>query len=194
MFEDGFPKRFRKDVQLVCNKITIKTYNNSTIGQSEQKFSWMLLNNEIITFPYRIYYIDNFKNVDKDFTPIQEIIYHCIFSRCCDGFIREKHIKALLEIETPDWALPYIIKVCDEYVVEILELVYNYLKDIDTTKYKKICKKNLPLFIYGHSRMISYWNEFYRNRYFKYSQYIGKRLYKECFGYTRSMEKSSHFD
>ena len=29
MFEDGFPKRFRKDVQLVCNKITIKTYNNS---------------------------------------------------------------------------------------------------------------------------------------------------------------------
>lgn len=34
--------------------------------------------------------------------------------------MREKHIKAILKEDYPDWTLPYILKLSDEYVVEIL--------------------------------------------------------------------------
>lgn len=189
MFEESFPKSLRQDVVFVCGKIAEKTCNDALGGQSEQSLSWILLNGEKITFPYRVYYPDELENTQEGFTAAQQIIYHCIFSRSCNGYVREKHVRALLAAEMPDWAMPYIIKVCDEYVIEIPELVYGCLKDADTTLYKELCKKNLPLFLYGYRRMISYWNEFYRSECPEYAQYIGRRLYQECFGYTRAMEK-----
>lgn len=188
-WEEGFPSRLMQEVQFVSQKIKTETYRRVSIGCSEQKCSWTLEDGETIVFPYRIYYIDRLECFEEELTAVQQMIYHCIFSRSCDGMVREKHIRALIEGEMPVWAMPYIIKVCDEYVMEILEVVYDYLKDRDTSGYKQICMVNLPLFLYGHNRMISYWNEFYRDRCAKYSHYVGNKLYKECFGYTRSMEK-----
>lgn len=190
MFENGFPKEMRNDVQYVCSKISLNTYNNVRIGESEQILRYLLSDNQEITFPYRLYYVDDSSCQKSSFTLNQKRIYHCVFSRSCDGFIREKHIKALLSEEQPEWVIPYILKVCDEYVAEILELVYSCLKDKDTGEYKIICQKNLQQFLYSHDRMISYWNEFYRGRCSSYRQYVGYRLFKECFGYTRSMEKA----
>lgn len=117
------------------------------------------------------------------------VVYHCIFSRSCDGYVREKHIKALLSCDLPAWAIPYIIKVSDEYVIEILESIYQSLKNINTDDFKAICHKNLQSFLYGHDRMISYWNEFYRIQCYRYHNYVGYKLYKECYGYTLSLEK-----
>lgn len=189
MFTDGFPKGLRADVQYVSSNIPIKTYNDVRLGVSEDKSSWLLLDSQVISFPYRIYYIDDIISFDKIFTPKQMTIYHCIFSRSCDGYIREKHIKALLNCDLPVWAIPYILKISDEYVMEILDIIYLFLKDIDTNVYKKVCQNNLQMLLYGHDRMISYWNEFYRTQCYRYHQYVGYKLFKECFGYTRSMEK-----
>ena len=32
-------------------------------------------------------------------------IYDCIFSRSYDGYVRQKHIEALLDSDTPEWAI-----------------------------------------------------------------------------------------
>lgn len=37
--------------------------------------------------------------------------------------------------------------------------------------------------------MISYWNEYYRDKGKHYKDYIGQKLFIQCFGYTRSMER-----
>ncbi len=189
MFTDAFPIEYQKEVALVSKAISLKTYNNIEIIQSTEMSSWLLPSGETITFPYRIYLIDNIDNPNAHFSKLEQTIYHCIFSRSCDGFVREKHITALLQQDIPDWVIPYILKVCDEYIVEILELVYKHLCNTDTTQFKKICMINLVQFRYGHSRMISYWNEFYRDRCYYYKDYVGKSLYKDCFGYTRSIDK-----
>lgn len=186
MFEKAFPIELRNDVYVVCQKCLSKTLH---IKQSEQQSYWTLPDYQVIQFPYRIYYLDENEDIEKDLTDTQQIIYHCLFSRSSDGFVREKHIHSLLSLDLPIWAIPYILKVCDEYVVEILEFIYLVLKDQDTIKYKQIIDNNLSQFIYGYHRMISYWNEFYRNRCYSYHEYVGYKLYKECFGYTRSMEK-----
>lgn len=184
MFEEGFPKEMQKEVQCVCSKILFKTYHNVCTGESEQLSRYQLLDGQEITFPYRLYYVDDIVGTGESFTPNQKVIYHCLFSRSCDGFVREKHIRELLSAELPAWAIPYILKVCDEYVVEILELVFAFLKDKDTSLYKKVCQKNSQQFLYSHDRMISYWNEFYRKNCESYRQYVGYRLFKECFGYV----------
>lgn len=188
MFESGFPKEFLSDVQYVGEFILLASYNNRRIPETGEQSIWILPNDETISFPYRIYYKDNLSEKANNLTPTQQIIYHCIFSRSCDGFVREKHIKTLLNSETPIWALPYVIKACDEYVIEILETVYSNLKDSDTFAYKLICRKNQQVFLRSYNRMVSYWNEYYRNQYYNFYGYVGLKLFRDCFGYNRSLD------
>ena len=118
------------------------------------------------------------------------MILHCIFTRSCDGFVRERHIKALLSEDFTEWAIPYIFKVCDEYVVEILQTVYDNLKDRNTDNFKNFCANNHASFCRSYNRMISYWNEFYRNNCYRYEDYVGRKLFIKCFGAKRTMNCS----
>lgn len=185
---DAFPVELRHDVSTVSDLISKKTYNNVRVGKSDIGCTYTLFDGQTITFPYRVYYHDEC-TAFSSLTFEQKMIYHCFFSRSCDGFVREKHIKAILEEDYPDWTLPYILKLSDEYVVEILEVIYNELKNRNTDKFRMFCRLNIRTFLYGHARMISYWNEFYRMQCFSYKNYVGRKLFSECFGYTRSMEK-----
>ena len=40
-----------------------------------------------------------------------------------------------------------------------------------------------------NSRMTSYWNEYYRRRYSDFQQYVGTKVFEECFGYSKLMER-----
>lgn len=189
MLIDAFPKQLKDDVEFVIEQISLDSCCKSGKLVTSQNVSWELKNGECICFPYRIYFIDKMADCGEIFTPTQEIIYHCIFSRSCDGYVREKHISALLEAETPDWVIPYILKICEEYVLNILDMVYSKLSETDTSAYKEICRLNLGQFVKGHDRMISYWNEYYRDKCYNFCNYVGKKLYEECFGYVKSDNK-----
>lgn len=188
MFEKGFPIELKKEVLEVECLIPFQTYGNVSIGESEQYIQYCL-NGDTICFPYRIYYFEIEDTVFHNLSFQKQMIAHCIYSRSCDGFVRQKHIEKLLLNEYESWAVPYIVKVCDEYVMEILESVYHLLQKQDTTQIKKFCLENTDLFCRSYARMISYWNEFYRDRCFRFHNYIGKKLFQECFGYTRELEK-----
>lgn len=186
---DGFPKELSQDVSVVLKLMSQKTYHN-VWGISKQTYTYQLIDGQIVTFPYRIYFIDEYESLSSSMTYEQQMIYHCLFTRSCHGYVREKHIEAILRIDYPYWTIPYILKVSDEYVIEIVEKVYSQLKDRDTQDIKEFCQLNKQSFLRSHDRMISYWNEFYRDVCFRYHNYVGRKLFKECFGYTRSMEKS----
>ncbi len=187
MFINAFPKQLKYDVEFVIEHIFLDSCYGERMLVASQNESWKLKNGENICFPYRIYLTDKIVDCGEFFSPSQEIIYHCIFSRSNNGYVREKHIAALLEAETPDWVIPYIIKICEEYVLKILKLVYDKLSKTDTLAYKEICSLNLQQFVKGYDRMISYWNEYYRNECCNLCDYIGKKLYEDCFGYTKAM-------
>lgn len=38
----------------------------------------------------------------------------------------------------------------------------------------------------SYSRMISYWNEYYRGYEPDFRKYIGRKLFRECLGYNRT--------
>ena len=188
----AFPKEYTADVEAVCLALTVKSKAYSGALYSDETTEWSLLSGEKIKIPYRVYLSDKlvFKN---KLTAQQQLIYHCIFSRSYDGYVRQKHIEALLVSDTPEWAMPYIIKICDEYVYEILEVVYQKLKVRNCESYKALCQINFDCFKLGHCRMISYWNEHYRYDCYKYKDYLGKQLYGQCFGYNKTGQKSIQF-
>lgn len=190
---DAFPSELSHDVSTILKLISRKTYNCVRVGTSENGCTYTLLDGQVITFPYRIYYLDECPALSS-LTFEQTMIYHCLYSRSCNGFVRETHIKEILKEDYPDWCLPYILKLSDEYIAEILEAIYQELNDRDTDKMKRFCRLNMQVFLCGHDRMISYWNEFYRHQCYFYKNYIGKKLYSQCYGYTRSMEKERSAD
>lgn len=188
MFQNAFPARLCNEVSKVVNLIPMKTYSNVSGGISEQNIQYFL-NGETINIPYRIYFLEVPNDILNKLSIEQQMILHCIYSRSCDGFVRQRHLQALLLMEYQEWAIPYIVKVCDEYVMEILEMNYNILKEQNTECIKKFCIENVEIFCKSYARMTSYWNEFYKGKCFYFHDYIGRKLFKECFGYTRSLEK-----
>ncbi len=187
LFQVGFPQFLRDDVTKVIGLITNKTFNSVKIDVSQERIHYLQENN-VIQFPYRIYYIDNTDKIIDKLSLQQKMILHCIFSRSCDGFVRQKHIYSLLQMDYEYWAIPYIVKICDEYVVEILEMTYEHLKDKDTEPLKKFCLENADSFCKSYQRMISYWNEYHRDKYENFHSYLGRKLFRDCFGYSRSIK------
>lgn len=185
MFEEGFPAELLLDVLYVSSVMPNKTFHNTSMGYTQTHITCRLLNDEEIRFPYRIYYVEPGLREVERFTYTQKIIYHCLYSRSSDGFIREKHIKELLSETLPEWVIPYVFKVCDEYVIEILECVYSKIPTQNISKIKLWCVKNPQLFLRGRDRMISYWNEYYKTKNSKYTDYVGYKLFEQYFGFHR---------
>ena len=135
----------KDDVSKVISLIPVKTYNNVRIITSEQIVQYSL-DSTNIKFPYRMYCMEVSDEVIKQLSLQQKIILHCIYSRSCSGFVRQKHLKSLLQTDYADWAIPYIVKICDEYVLEILEMTYGFLKEQDMERIKRFCLENVQEF------------------------------------------------
>ncbi len=189
----SFPKELENDLRIVYKsfeKQTQDSWTNQFHSTNGEKV-YNLSNGEKLIVPYRLYFEDTLsEEKEQNLTPMQKDIYRCIFTLCDNGYVREKHIIALLENDIiAEWVYPFILKNSSEYVIEILTTIYNKLKDKDNTSLKNFCKNNLQVFLYCHARMISYWDYFYRYDCYRYKNYIGKKLFEECFGYSRCMEK-----
>lgn len=122
-------------------------------------------------------------------TDIRQIIVSCIYTRHCDGYLREKYLKKILRQVLPEWCFPYIVKLCGEYVAEIIEVVYENLKDRKNDDIQKFCFDNKTTIRKDYAKMVNYWNEYYRFKWYRFHEYIGRKLYRECLGYSRSFEK-----
>ena len=201
----GFPQGLKGDVLRVLAKTFIRGAwpagrivdtedDPATVNGYSPCSWWTLRGGETIRVPYRVGLRDNIDRPDEIFTPSQVVVYHCLLSRSWDGYVRERHIKALLGMVPPDWTVPYVVKICDEYVLGILDFVYRTLSGSDTSAYREICALNSRQFARSHRRMVSYWNEYHRRTKracYLYGDYVGKKLFEECFGYDRSMERQA---
>ena len=83
------------------------------------------------------------------------------------------------------WAIPYLVKVCDEYVVEILQTVYEGLMGREDGRILQFCAENPVQLQRSYARMTSYWNEFYRGAYPNFRDYVGRKLFLHFFGMSR---------
>lgn len=187
----GFPQELQKKFYNVLGVISKQTYKNAYLGIGNEYETYLLLDDSTVTIPTRIYFIDDEKAYDTLEDRDERLIYDCFFTRSSDGYVRQKHLRNLLAEDFPEWCMPYIWKLSSEYVVEILDDIYKGMRTRDNTQFRAFCANNPYMFRRFYTRMVSYWNEFYRQDCYRFHDYVGYRLYKECFGYNRKYERIS---
>lgn len=183
----GFPDYLHQDVYRVLDLMEREASIDSGLFHTDNAVSFRLTDGQQVAVPYRIYLEDS---VSAPLIGVQQIIFHCIFTRSHDGYCREKHLSALFRQEIPEWALPYLLKLADDYVAEIVQALYRNLQLQPIPALPAFCRNNLQQFLRCHDRMIGYWNEFYRLDCPHYRNYVGKNLFSECLGYQKKLEKS----
>ncbi len=188
MFYNAFPNNLRENLNRVIAIMPDRTFCDVPFVTSDNAIAYTL-ENHIVEIPYRLYLLDVADTAYDELSQIQKQILCCIYTRSCDGYIREKYLRKLLDIPFERWAIPFIVKLCDEYVFEILEVIYGKLKERENTDIKEFCLKNKAAISKSYSRMISYWNVYYRRCEFDLEKYLGRRLFMECLGYDRTFDK-----
>ena len=184
-----FPAELTKDFDVVLNTILKRTFHDCPIWFSEKSIEYTLPHN-IVSVPYRLYLLEPSEKDISQLTDVQKQILWCIYTRSNDGYLREKYIRKLLYSDFKEWCIPYIVKLCDEYVIEILYVIYNSLSEKPNEEIRSFCIANKRTISKSYSRMISYWKEYYRADNHDIQKYVGWKLFRECLGYNRTFENS----
>lgn len=136
----------------------------------------VIIDNEFLSIPYRIYCEEPNQDDENILTNKQKIILNCIYSRHHNGYIRHKRLKEISSNEY--WITPFKIQLLGEYVYEIIEELYLQLNDLNLENYQNLIIENPSFFLKIESKVISYWNEYYRIRFTNYNEYLGSKILK----------------
>lgn len=167
----------------VRNRLLSKAeqYDISYETQSIYDTVWHIGINDSIIIPYRV----GRNEINPGCSGIQafnlddKLAYLCYLSRNQSGYVRYNAIDELLNlVNNQIWVYPYILKLCDEYVIKILERIYASLPKILNQQFVDVICLNMNNIRKGYVRMISYWNAYYRKDIPDIENYVGYKIYK----------------
>lgn len=128
----------------------------------------VMIDNETIVIPSRIY-----NSIPTDsHSDEQKLVTTCIYSRHYDGFIREQQLNDLLQMDD-ECVPPYVLQLLGEYILEIIQVMNANRSVMARTHYTKFMNNNPTFVERTKSRIISYWNCYYRNEYPRIKEYPG---------------------
>ncbi|MGV9505646.1 hypothetical protein ACWDQZ_08575 [Streptomyces tendae] len=136
---------------------------------------------EAVAIPYRIYQDELPDDVVRDLTGVQQAILHCLYSRQSDGLVRQRHLEQIASSDEP-WAVPFVVQLVGEYVLEILESIQHGLSDLPSKgsaqrlTYGDFIARNPGFFARTERRVVSYWSCYYRWKFPVFGTYPGCHL------------------
>ena len=154
----AFPKSLKKDLFELMRRISVHTLHSSNSTFPVQ------LNAEPISIPVRIYWEEQRLMKPKDLTEIQKTALSCLLTRHHNGFVREKHLKLILN-SNYYWVQPFIIQLIGEYVIEIIQHIRNQFLDLNKTNLSGFINENPEFWDLTKSRIMSYWDCYYRKKF-----------------------------
>ncbi len=93
-------------------------------------------------------------------TPIQRLILSALYSRHHDGFVRERHVRQLLDVDHV-WIPPFVVLLLGEYVVQIGQVIAERVSGLPRQTYIDFARVNPDFMRLTRSRVVSYWWEYY---------------------------------
>lgn len=106
-------------------------------------------------------------------------------TRSGDGYERQRAVRDLLPNMQP-WAAPFIVALIGEYIIEILEDIHDALTTDDIQMLADFVSQNKAYWSVTKSRVVSYWNAYYRARWIieqgraeQRQEYVGFRLIEQ---------------
>lgn len=168
--EKAFPPCLAEDVRVVLSLWRKKTFHVSGT------FCVRFHETELV-IPERMYDKPISSRLVNKMTDQQQMIAACLFSRHHDGFVRQNQLEKILSFKNVyPWVLPYVIRLSGEYVKEILHVIYDNRRRLDTEELNRFLLDNPVFHQLIESRVISYWNAYYREEYPDRSSYIGTKI------------------
>lgn len=127
-----------------------------------------------LKIPERIYYNELSLSQYHSLTDRQQIVLNCLFTRHHDGFVREENLKKIIHrCSDYNWIIPYLIRLTGEYVIEILHVIKDNLGTIDKDIIQDFITENAKFYHTIESRVVSYWDCYYRSKYPTKTDYVG---------------------
>lgn len=180
----AFPGELHEDVKEVMkaipfsqNPIKLADGNEHFVDNQVSDYKPQIFNlrGEEVKIPYRVYFEDAEPEKLMQLNTRQRTIINCIYLRHHDGFIREKHLVPLLE--TNDYFVsPFIIQILGEYVVELISILNQRITEHNISRYAAFLNENKFFWKQTQSRIVSYWDAYYRNRFPNLRDYVGQHL------------------
>lgn len=158
----------KDDVEAVIEFLLDKNFDIHPFFEQE-----IILNGERLVVFGRVYFDPPNGELQHNLSLKQRIILNCIYLRHHDGFVRQRHLEQLLN-EVEFFVIPFVFQLLGEYVIEILPFVDKHINEKTMPFYLQFIQENKKYWQQTESRMISYWNAYYRN--IKLTDYIGARI------------------
>lgn len=180
----AFPAALRPDAAEVAQALPPRDnpWGPSTDTATSQTVP-VVVDGEVLAFPRRIYHA--VLPADTSFAmPLASVVAACAYTRHHDGHVRQEALRTLLAgpCALAPWVVPYVVKLVDEYVVEIVEDVAAFLTEVDVQgspqqrAYGRVLAQNPEMLRLLRARSISYWDCYYRRRHRRLEEYPGHRL------------------
>jgi len=181
---NAFPQILKSDVQVVSGIIPFAVNDIELCNGETRKLENLIhpamltiqQDSELLKIPYRLYFNEPDTEKESKLSDTQKTILNCIYLKHHNGYLRQRRLEKLID-KSEYWITPYTIQLLGEYVFEILEVLDRHINDKNIDNYKRFVKENPKYFQQTESRMISYWNAYYRRQKFpKLKDYIGYRI------------------
>jgi hypothetical protein len=179
---NAFPPGLGEDVRQLIGRWPNEMVKYASHAVTEdlvqgRRITPLLVEDQEIRIPYRIYLEDLGIFGDVWANDRQALIYHCLFTRHCDGFVRQRHLKHIIESSEP-WTVPYVVSLLGEYVVEVVVDVCNALPEAHTARgnaYADFVNKNADFLDLVQQRVRSYWACYCNDSYPDIETYPGQQ-------------------
>lgn len=170
---NAFPTNLKEDVEIVADFLIDKNFVIHPTVEYE-----IILDGQKLIIPGRVYFDNPNETTGNDLSGMQQTILNCIYLRHHDGFIRQQTLERLIDNSNDYFVIPYVFQLLGEYVMEILEVLDRHINDKTIDNYLKFFNENPTYRKQTESRMISYWDVYYRRtKYMKPNDYIGYQIF-----------------
>jgi len=166
----AFPDSLSDEVNAILVLITTTHY-----PLSPDNICTVVISGEQIHIPYRIYFPEPDEILLNSLNDIELTILACIYSRHHDGLVRLKYLNRLLTVNDA-WVAPFVLQLTGEYVIEIIETVFQNIELLPLELYAKFIAENQPFIDVLKQKIISYWNCYFLYRAFYFKDYVGFKL------------------
>jgi hypothetical protein len=121
---------------------------------------------EWLRIPYRIYNPVPSAVDISSLSESQALILSCLYTRHCDGHVRQRYLHRVLAADE-QWAVPFVVALVGEYVVEILHDIERNLSELGVQgsrqrrRFGRFAEENRSSIALTRQRVESYWREYY---------------------------------
>lgn len=136
---------------------------------------------EPLHIPARIYFDEPRLAAIATLSERQRAILHCLYTRHHNGFVREKHLRMLIDSREA-FVPPFVLQLLGEYVIEIQEFLAQNLYTLKEEPYTSFIAENPVFMEKTRQRILSYWDCYHRGAAHRYELHVGYRVWMAICG------------